>query len=882
MSKRNKPTLLQRSVFITVAVVFFLFSGVSAQTATIDETPPTSYPKEVVDDWKAQDGTNFATSIDKIKAAIPKEYADKITGTGEAGYLSACHWRRVSRMKVYSKELENIMFTKHHNFGGIVVGYHDNADASNADQEWSSKSALCVLNMKNYYSTFTELVTKTDAVVRDPCISFDGKKVLFAMSGNGKGTGYKIYEMEIANPKSIKQLTQAPDGMVVADFEPCYMPNGDIMFTSTRNFGLLDCSWNPTTNMFLMDGTGKFMRQVGFDQVHTFYPVLRDDGRVLYTRWEYNDRDVTNSMGLFLMNPDGCLQTEYFGNQTSWPMTCIHARPIPGSKKVIAVAGGHHGPYSGELMIIDPTKGKTGFNGPECVQMIAPKRDTKPDANKSDVGMGGVYFTFQNPYPFDEYNFLVSWRKSESEKNYKLYMMDVDGNRELIAWADQSVSQPVVIKPWDKIPTQVALQANYNDSIGIYTMQDVYFGEGMKGIAKETGKAKTLRVVKLNYRVMGSGQQGLTMGSAPSGAFTPAIMVPVSQYGAAWEAKEVLGDAKIYPDGSASFKVPARTPVYFQVLDSLGMCIANMRSWSTLMPGETFACVGCHENRNEAPPSGGNPQAAVPQKLDKPLGIEEKPFDYGVLVQPIFTKHCVTCHKANHASGLDLSGDLVSNSGTKKSWTRSYSSLLSGIGAKSSNKFVNIGTIFSKPEQQAPYSYGSSQSGIIKNLIAGHKDLKITADEIKIIACWIDLSAPHAGTYSSYMSTSDANSYKSLESKRVKWAAIEAENLKALAAQTPVVQEDHRSINTTSSFTEQLSIGYIPVQRSLILNKSAQGSFKLVDLRGRVLFRMNLSKEISNGPVTISLPASLGTGLYLARFESVDGIIHQAKISITQ
>jgi hypothetical protein len=82
-----------------------------------------------------------------------------------------------------------------------------------SDLAWASKGALCVLNMKNFYSKYTELLTKTDAVVRDPCISIDGKKVLIAISGKGKGTGYKIFEMTISDTSTLKQLTVDPEGL---------------------------------------------------------------------------------------------------------------------------------------------------------------------------------------------------------------------------------------------------------------------------------------------------------------------------------------------------------------------------------------------------------------------------------------------------------------------------------------------------------------------------------------------------------------------------------------------------------------------------------------------------------------------------------------------
>ena len=573
-------------------------------------------------------------------------------------------------------------------FGGTQVGYHDNASPLTSDPEWSSGSALCIMHMTSYYPAFTELISKTDGVVRDPCISFDGKKVLFAMSDSANGTG-------------------------------------------------------------------------------------------------------------------------------------------------------------------------------------------------------GVHFTFQNPYPLDEESFLVSWRKSETVNNYKLYFMDADGNRELLAWADQSVSQPVVVRPWKKIPPRLAELANYNDSMGTFSLQDVYYGEGMKGIDKASGIAKRLRVVKLHYRAMGAGWSGSSVtGSAPSGSFAPTILGPVSQYGASWDVKEVLGEATIYPDGSTSFKVPARTPVYFQVLDSSGYCIATMRSWSTLMPGETFSCTGCHENKNEAPPSGYNPQGHVFQTLDTSLGIENRPFDYREMVQPIFDKHCVSCHTKNHPSGFDLRGDLVGDTGTKKSWTRSYSSLLKGIGAEPSNRALSICTIFSKSEQRQPYSFGSSQSGIMNALngsIPAMKEIHLTEKEKRIIACWIDLAAPHSGSYTGTMSLSDTHFYDSLAEKRERWAAVEAEGLRELAKLQPAIApEISISAKPHSTPAECSGIGYIPAQRALVLRSSAPGTVVVVDVRGRTIFRMKVSPHHTGREVTISLPAGVRTGLYIATFAGMDETVPETGISIVQ
>jgi len=854
--------------------------------AAIVETMPGSIPKEILDDWKAQGGTAA-----EIKASLPEEYAAKCDGTFE----SACHWRRVYRMKQFP-QMETIMFARTHNVGSVAIGFWVNVGSAEiTDDNFEASGALCLLKFDNYYSSFKEILSKTDMCVKDPCISLDGKKVVFAMS-KGKGRGFLLYEMNIDNPGSVKQLTDNPAGLTVADFEPCYLPNGDIMFSSTRCFGTIDCGWQPTSNMFIMDSTGKYIRRVGYDQVHTFYPVLNGNGTVVYSRWEYNDRDIANIMGIFRMNPDGCHQTEVFGNQTTWPMNMFHARPVPGSpSKFFAVAGGHHGSYAGEVFIADNA---ASTNGPENVTMISPPRKTETLDKNDAMAMGGTNKNSTYPYPLNDKWYLVSYREAGQETfgniiktPYKIYLRNIDGkSQELLAWGTKSLQHPVVVAPWKAIwgenPVNLAMQANFNDSMGTFSMQDVYYGAGMKGIDKKSGVAKTLRVIKLKYRVSGAcdqGYAGMLSGSKPSGViFSAPNINPPSLWGASWDAKEVLGEAKIYEDGSAAFKVPARTPLYFQVLDSNGCSIAGMRSWSTLMPGETFACYGCHESKSEAPPPSSVAMAGTPASLDKPLGIENQPFDFVKFVQPILEKNCVSCHGANHASGFDLRGELVYNSTAKKSYARSYTSLLKGIGSSKSNKAINIATIFSQAPQMPPRSYGSTQSGMIKNVLTGHNNVKLTAKEIRTLACWIDLEAPHAGTYDAYMQQTDAQKYQSLEQTAKKWYDIEATNVKelALVQRTSVVPFDLSGLETIA-VSDNFTIGYVPSAHALVLKNSSQGTLLLVDLRGRVVSRITLSGLHNNGTATVSLPASIGKGLYIARLEGVSGT-QVAKISIMQ
>ena len=140
--------------------------------------------------------------------------------------------------------------------------------------------------------------------------------------------------------------------------------------------------------MYLCDREGRYMRQVGFDQVHTVTPTLLDDGRVVYTRWDYNDRGQVWAQPLFQMNPDGTGQAEYYGMNSWFPTTVAQIRQIPGTRKLMGVFMGHHTPQHGKLGIIDPEAGRDENEG---VMFVAPVH--KPEPERID-GYGSLPISF--------------------------------------------------------------------------------------------------------------------------------------------------------------------------------------------------------------------------------------------------------------------------------------------------------------------------------------------------------------------------------------------------------------------------------------------------------------------------------------------------------
>jgi hypothetical protein len=518
---------------------------------------------------------------------------------------------------------------------------------------------LCLLTLDNANSISTKsLLTTTSGSLRDPEVRFDAKRLLFAWRKSGDQDDYHLYEMQLGSGE-IRQLTE---GLGHADYEAIYAPGGDIIFNSTRCVQSIDCDSNVVSNLYTCDKDGRFMRRLGFDQVSVNYPKLLPDGRVIYTRWEYNDRSQQWPQPLFQMNPDGTAQTEYYGNNSWFPTTILHARPIADSRKLIVVLSGHHTHQKGKLAIIDVAAGNQEAQG---VTLVAPQ--SEPEVGEIDMwGTEGDQFKY--PYAINENLYVVSVSAYEGFRGSRghartlyarfkpfngrtlaspfwLYLVNRAGERELLA-ADERFSclqaVPLVSR---KRPRLKPSTVDYRKKDGIFFLQDIYHGQGLKGI--ERGTIRGIRVVELLYRHYPVGMVRLKGPGHGSVSRTP-----VALNNGSYDAKRVLGEARVYADGSACFKVPARTPVYFQAIDHNGHVAQTMRSWATLQPGETFGCVGCHETKYDSPPQKLTLALQHgPQELT-PFYGPPRPFSYPREIQPIWDKHCVSCHNGPRAGAV--------------------------------------------------------------------------------------------------------------------------------------------------------------------------------------------------------------------------------------
>jgi hypothetical protein len=363
---------------------------------------------------------------------------------------------------------------------------------------------------------------------------------------------------------------------------------------------------------------------------------------------------------------------------------------------------------------------------------------------------------------------------------------------------------------------------DYRKTTGTYYVEDVYAGPGLAGVPR--GSIKKLRVVALDFRAAGIGNNG---SSGPGGAAL--ISTPIAIGNGSWDVKIILGDAEVHEDGSCLFEVPARTPVYFQAIDDRGFAVQTMRSWSTLQPGEFASCVGCHEHKNTTPPTPGALSRALAQPV-RPLTPFYGPprgFSFAREIQPVLDRHCVSCHQErepllarlanpkasplleslNHGDGawvrtpahtnraFSLLGTPVEDRTAKRWWSDSYLALTEARPSQADHaaqsfygnprgRWVNWIGSQSVPEPLPPYFAGAAHSQLMTLLMAGHRGVKLTREEIEKVACWIDLLVPFCGDYreANAWAPDEKQKYEHYAGKRQAYAEEEKRSLEAWIA----------------------------------------------------------------------------------------------------
>ena len=570
--------------------------------------------------------------------------------------------------------------------------------------------------------------TLGEGVYRDPDLSWDGRKLLFAFKGSPDGDT-SLYEIG-SDGTGLRRLTdpgrdcasQPRPGLVYGtghhDYSPCYLPGGRIAFVSTRTAGLVMCFNNHIATLHTMNADGSDLRPISVNNVTEFDPTVLPDGRIVYGRWEYVDKTALYMQSLWTMHPDGTQESALFANNLAKPTAVLDARPVPGSPLLVATLTPHNGQSVGAIAMLDPRRGK---NRLEALANFTPEYPTEMDQG---LGRGPC-----DPWPLDEDAVLVANNAENRGTHAVLELIDRFGFRFVIRREpDIGCFSPMLLKPRSVPPARPsAIRAG---EPACFLLHDIY--AGMPGVPR--GTVKRLRILETTSRVSGI---------PPGGRWWNQAFL-VSWQGS-YDVKRFLGTVPVEDDGSAFFEAPPGKALYFQALDSDGRLVQSMRTFVQAAPGVTRACQGCHVPDDDAAPSL-YPQAAVAARRPARVPAAETWgggfLDYPGGVQPVLDRHCVSCHggAGGIAGGLDLSG------GWTWAFSISYETLLKNALAGFLN--CNNGSVRTA-DLLPPRTHGSGAAPLGAVLASGHQGrlAGLPARDRDLLLAWMDGNANFHGTW---------------------------------------------------------------------------------------------------------------------------------------
>ena len=602
--------------------------------------------------------------------------------------------------------------------------YYTDINNGTSGDRFVPENGIYVINLRTHKErsvVTTAVMPGGKGFIGKITLSFDAKKVLFDFRQTSR-SGFRIWEVGV-DGKGLRQVSRAPKdeaakvarwrrGWHTDDIHPCYLPDGKIMFSSTRSERTVLCGGSaalvaPTLHRMNADGTG--VEQLTSSLVSEFCPVVLSDGRVMYHRWEYVDKGARVGKTIWTMHPDGAMPQEVYGGADDTTTVYMYPQPMPGDDGRVVCVGTCHFPQGGcvgAIMLIDPSrpnrargpdpdeKGYLQWDTRYAVTNLTPhtfiERRTEPGWHFRTAdgryvhnrnGQSGHLYT--HPWPVSKTQFLVSYKERASDhyKNvanaYALVLIDTKGAHRLVhkdpsgkysCWH----ATPLVARktPAEIRPMRDPAVARRGKALCVVT--DIT--AGMDGV--KAGEVKWLRLNEAIPRYWSTGRR---WGGGQSSSGWKAALWPRVQWGV----------VPVEADGSASFEVPADRNIFLQALDKDFREIQRERTYVNYKPGEVRACSGCHggSGRLAAPPTGAKPLAlrrapSVPGPQPCDLvenggdGLAGQVIHYPTDIQPILDAKCVSCHGAGK-SAKDPAGKLRLTGEVTAHYSTSYQELAS-------------------------------------------------------------------------------------------------------------------------------------------------------------------------------------------------------------
>jgi hypothetical protein len=710
----------------------------------------------------------------------------------------------------------------------------------------------------------------TGGTFLSPDLSFDGKTIVFAWSSGGHNkwvqqNRFNLFKINVDGTG----ITRLTDGNF-DDIHPCWLPSGRIAFISTRRGGYGRCHMRavPTYTIYSMKNDGSDIICLSYHETNEWHPSVTNDGRIIYSRWDYVDRDLAAAHHIWICGPDGTNPRSWHGNYATpfntiektgpysdgrklRPWAEFNPRSIPGSAKFVATAGPHHGQAFGSLVMID-------HDIPDDGKMSQVTRITT-DARFPEAETANNAYRYGTPWPFSESLYLCNYNSTlvlydKSGSKQQLYTTTSDANLRPI--------YPVPLKA-RPVPPDIAVQTYQGERHtasspqATVSIMNVLATDAI-GKLPAGSKVKQLRIMQVLPKT------------------TPNTNDPlIGPTGDAWGggiARFPLGVVPVEDDGSAYFEAPVGKEIYFQLLDSNGCAIQSMRSGTYVHSGEQLTCYGCHEDKWAALPPLPNRKALgrPPSKITAEFA-DQYPFGFYRCVKPVFDKTCVSCH-TKQGKGLQRM-DYVSVVGPTSS------------GFDATTEAKRYGFFFTSSQgctmymhqgsRTLPGRFGARESRMGKALLnnATHqtatKDGTIAAADLRKVILWLDGNSDELGSF---------NKQSDQKAGRRVWPDLDVDTLNPTGVEaglppTPVMQYD---VLAHAGSIGAVIRGNLLVVRGL---PAADGrcEFSLFDCSGRCVAARSFNRKSQANSLTVDM-ADRAPGSYIVQVKGLGGKTQAAKV----
>ncbi len=499
-------------------------------------------------------------------------------------------------------------------------------------------------------------------------VSFDGTQVVFSMKKDPTDR-YHIYTAQLSAGPGGKFEIHPKTGSDADDINPIYLPNNRIAFVTNQMYTQMGTRADEYEHSrevtqlatITVDGGDADRRLAAQNLSHTVAPFLRADGKIGYSRWEH--LGPVNDVKLFAANPDGT-QMVAVGGQHGKPANALFSvREQWGRPNVMIGIGTTRNRtiHAGSLIEIDARNA----NDPACadptsaaavghacldeenVQYKILTPDVPTTNGPSPAGR------YREPSTLPDGRILVSWadgpvndlaEQSMTPPDFGVYIYDPATQKNQLLYNDRQTWElnalPVAVR---KVPPVIGDLQHGSDAtlpvrVGSVNVAQTSLKETINGgqfvnVGLDAA-LKTAVAVRIIEGFSSEAAKGVTM------------------FGLTMhEGAAVLGEAKVYADGSWLANIPPFLPVHLQPIDKYGLAIRSQGLWIQGMPGEDRRCVGCHESRTGqgVPAFGQNPTRAEQAQAENfmiPIADRVANGEYGwnTKVQPVLTRACAGCH----------------------------------------------------------------------------------------------------------------------------------------------------------------------------------------------------------------------------------------------